>query len=269
MCSIVYICDIAKIYGFYGDAIHPGARSLRAPVFECRRASTHRFVSTLSNRQGRSIAANPDLREITWKLVYFMETGPCCERFFICALKYVSRSLYFFPLLFFFTFLSLFLSRIEIWKKESSSFFRNYSLRFIREILLIFPAPLSLCISLKRRKSWKVFDRERSGRGKIHVNFRIIGFCLQEIRHICSKVSCESKIKFQERKIDVRMIEGLGIWMFVLRIRSNNFESLVKSQSLSSSNESWCEYNNRSAERNYCEDKRTYRKPCVPLLFRH
>lgn len=141
-----------------------------------------------------------------------METGPCCERFFICALKYVSRSLYFFSLLFFFTFsLSLFLSRIEIWKKESSSFFRNYSLRFIREILLIFPAPLSLCISLKRRKSWKVFDRERSGRGKVHVNFRIIGFCLQEIRHICSKVSCESKIKFQERKIDVRMIEGLGI----------------------------------------------------------
>lgn len=93
---------------------------------------------------------------------------------------------------------------------------------------------------------------------------------LQEIhRHICSKVSCELKIKFQKRRIDVRMIEGLGIWMFVLRIRSNNFESLVKNQSLSSSNESWCEYNNRSAERNYCEDKRTYRKPCVPLLFRH
>lgn len=82
-------------------------------------------------------------------------------------------------------------------------------------------------------------------------------------------LSCESKIKFEKRRIDVRMIEGLGIWMFVLRIRSNNFESLVKSQSLSSSNESWCEYNNRSAERNYCEDKRTYRKPCVPLLFRH
>lgn len=106
-----------------------------------------------------------------------METGPCCERFFICALKYVSRSLYFFSLLFFFTFsLSLFLSRIEIWKKESSSFFRNYSLRFIREILLIFPAPLSFCISLKRRKSWKVFDRERSGRGKVHVNFGLLDF---------------------------------------------------------------------------------------------
>lgn len=57
---------------------------------------------------------------------------------------------------------------------------------------------------------------------------------LQEIhRHICLKISCEWKIEFEKRRIDVRMIEGLGIWMFVLRIRSNNFESLVKSQSLS------------------------------------
>lgn len=102
-----------------GDAIHPGARSLRAPVFDVAELR-HRFVSTLSNRQGRSIAANPDLREITWKLVYFMETGPCCERFFICALKYVSRSLYFFSFSFFFFFS---FSRIEIWKKESWFFF--------------------------------------------------------------------------------------------------------------------------------------------------
>lgn len=159
MCSIVYICDIAKIYGFYGDAIHPGARSLRAPVFECRRASTHRFVSTLSNRQGRSIAANPDLREITWKLVYFMETGPCCERFFICALKYVSRSLYFFSLLFFFTFLSLFLSRIEIWKKESSSFFRNYSLRLLERFFLFF---LRFFASL-----WREFGEGKVGKFSI------------------------------------------------------------------------------------------------------
>lgn len=74
----------------------------------------HRFVSTLSNRQGRSIAANPDLREITWKLVYFMETGPCCQRFFICALKYVSRSLYF--LFFFFCFFS------RTWDLEEGKF---------------------------------------------------------------------------------------------------------------------------------------------------
>lgn len=157
-----------------GDAIHPGARSLRAPVFDVAELR-HRFVSTLSNRQGRSIAANPDLREITWKLVYFMETGPCCERFFICALKYVSRSLYFFSFSFFFFFS---FSRIEIWKKESWFFFwlleKKIFVSFERDFSYFCCALISLYAIKRiwRRKSSKVFDRKRYGRRKVSIWFK-------------------------------------------------------------------------------------------------